>query len=103
MANDLMRAIVLLFALMIAQPAWAEAEGDHGRNVFKKCKSCHTFDKGGKHKSGPNLWAIVDADIAANTEKGIIRQQEEASRLAEEQRQKVMDLKGQDGSPPTLK
>jgi cytochrome c len=36
-----------------------------GKKVAKKCKSCHTFDKDGKHKSGPNLWNIVDSDIAS--------------------------------------
>ncbi|MDQ6966188.1 MAG: c-type cytochrome [Mariprofundaceae bacterium] len=24
-----------------------------------KCKSCHSFDQGGKHKNGPNLFSIV--------------------------------------------
>lgn len=59
MANDLMRALFLLFALMIAQPAWAEAEGDHGRNVFKKCKSCHQIGEGATDRVGPNLNGVV--------------------------------------------
>ncbi len=26
-----------------------------------KCKACHSFDKGGKNKTGPNLFGIVGA------------------------------------------
>lgn len=31
---------------------------DMGEKVFKKCRTCHTVDEGGRHKVGPNLWAI---------------------------------------------
>ena len=37
-----------------------------GQKVFRKCASCHTVDKGGKTKSGPNLWGVVGADVAAS-------------------------------------
>jgi cytochrome c len=40
-------------------------DSEKGKKVFKKCKSCHTAEKDGKHKSGPNLWNIVGADIAS--------------------------------------
>lgn len=37
----------------------ASASVDKGTRVFKKCKACHTSDKGGKNLVGPNLWNIV--------------------------------------------
>jgi len=31
-----------------------------GKKTFrKKCMSCHTIDKGGKDRTGPNLWGII--------------------------------------------
>jgi cytochrome c len=35
------------------------ANADAGKDVIKKCLSCHSFDKGGANKVGPNLWNIV--------------------------------------------
>jgi len=37
----------------------AAADIGAGEKVFKKCASCHSADKGGKNKVGPNLWDIV--------------------------------------------
>ena len=37
----------------------AAASPEAGAKTFKKCKSCHTADKGGKNKIGPNLWDVV--------------------------------------------
>ncbi|RLL52835.1 cytochrome C [Mariprofundus sp. EBB-1] len=34
-----------------------------------KCKSCHTFDQGGKHKTGPNLFGIMGSK-AGSTDFG---------------------------------
>lgn len=39
------------------------ADTARGVKVFKKCRSCHTVEKGGKKKIGPNLWDVVNADV----------------------------------------
>jgi len=33
-----------------------------GKKAFRKCKSCHTSDKDGKNRVGPNLWNVVGRD-----------------------------------------
>jgi len=43
----------------------ASAAPDKGAKIFKKCKACHTTEKGGKNKVGPNLWDIVGKGKAA--------------------------------------
>ena len=35
------------------------ADVERGRKVFAKCASCHTPEKGGGAKIGPNLWGVV--------------------------------------------
>ncbi len=42
----------------------AAADLAKGEKVFKKCQSCHTADNGGASKAGPNLWDIVNREIA---------------------------------------
>ena len=37
----------------------AEADVAKGQKIAKKCITCHTFDKGGKNKIGPNLYGVV--------------------------------------------
>lgn len=43
----------------------AGANVEKGQQIAKKCLACHTFDEGGPNKIGPNLWNIVNRDIAS--------------------------------------
>lgn len=42
----------------------ASASADNGAKIAKKCGACHSFDKGGPNKVGPNLWGVVGRPIA---------------------------------------
>jgi cytochrome c len=44
----------------------ASADATAGANVFKKCASCHTSEKGGPNKVGPGLWDIVNRPVASH-------------------------------------
>jgi cytochrome c len=44
----------------------ASADAAAGEAVFKKCTSCHTGDKGGANKVGPNLFGVVERPIASH-------------------------------------
>lgn len=48
------------------KPLLASADAAAGETAFKKCASCHTPEKGGANKVGPNLWNIVNRPIASH-------------------------------------
>ena len=52
-------------ALEPIAPAMAKADAKHGQTVAKVCLQCHTFEKGGANKIGPNLYGIMEENIAA--------------------------------------
>jgi cytochrome c len=43
----------------------ASADVKRGEASHKKCISCHTFEKNGPNRVGPNLWGIVGKKIAS--------------------------------------
>lgn len=45
----------------------ATADKERGAKLSKACTACHSFEKGGPVKQGPNLWAIVGAPKAAQS------------------------------------
>jgi cytochrome c len=44
----------------------ASADVKRGESDVKKCQACHTFDKNGQNRVGPNLWGIVGRDKASH-------------------------------------
>ena len=44
-------------------PLLAKADAAKGQGLTKVCQVCHSFDKGGPNKIGPNLWDLVGEPI----------------------------------------
>ena len=45
-------------------PLIAAADVAVGEKAAGKCKTCHTFEKGGANRIGPNLWNVVGGSSA---------------------------------------
>lgn len=44
------------------EPLLAKANAQNGATIFKKCTSCHTAEKGGPNKIGPDLYNVIGAE-----------------------------------------
>ena len=42
-----------------------KADAKHGEQVAKVCLQCHTFGKGEPNKIGPNLFGVMEENIAS--------------------------------------
>jgi len=47
-------------------PLLADADIAAGEAVYKKCAACHTDEKGGANKVGPNLWGLINRPVASH-------------------------------------
>jgi len=45
----------------------ASASAERGQAAARPCETCHTFDKGGQNRVGPNLWGVVGRDRASES------------------------------------
>ena len=46
--------------------ASASADAQAGAAIFKKCQACHSGEKGGPNKFGPDLWGVVGRPKASH-------------------------------------
>ncbi|MFN3459907.1 MAG: c-type cytochrome [Oceanibaculum sp.] len=46
------------------EPLLASADASAGEALVRRCTACHTLEKGGANRVGPNLFDIVNADKA---------------------------------------
>jgi cytochrome c len=45
----------------------AKASVEKGQTAAKQCQACHTFEKGGPNRVGPNLWGILNRAKASES------------------------------------
>jgi cytochrome c len=46
------------------EPLLAAANVENGARIAKKCLQCHSLEKGGANRIGPNLWGIIKNKMA---------------------------------------
>lgn len=56
--------------LIDIKPLLVSASIEQGMKVARKCQSCHSFQKGGKNGTGPNLYNIVGASVSEKDRAG---------------------------------
>ncbi len=63
-----MRKALVLASMLLPISFAAEAAGDPilGKKQFAPCSACHTVEKGGPNKIGPNLHGIVGKKAGTN-------------------------------------
>tara|TARA_R110002110_G_scaffold98677_5_gene252503 strand:- start:1017 stop:1427 length:411 start_codon:yes stop_codon:yes gene_type:complete len=61
-------ALALTFSGAALAADWEGGDATRGAKVFKKCQACHTVEKDGPNRVGPNLYNIMDRGIAAHAD-----------------------------------
>ena len=64
MKSRIFNFFAILFTVILTIGTVEAADAKKGKKVYKKCKACHSINKGGKNKVGPNLYGIVGRKAA---------------------------------------
>lgn len=64
------RAASLAWMALTCAALAGAAEAAEPPRAIRSCVACHTFDKGGHSKIGPNLWGIAGAKAAHDPNYG---------------------------------
>jgi cytochrome c len=56
---------VFALAMAVSGAAFADGDAAKGEKIFKKCQACHTVEKDGPNRVGPNLYGIFERGVAA--------------------------------------
>jgi cytochrome c len=63
------KSIIPIFAaavvLIATSTAVVAGDATKGKKIAKKCTACHTLNKGGKNRLGPNLYGIINKPAAS--------------------------------------
>lgn len=60
-----MKKLITALFVLSATSAYA-GDASKGEKNFRKCSSCHSIKEGGKNKSGPNLWNVMNRGVAVD-------------------------------------
>ena len=55
----------LALAMTVSAAAHADGDAAKGEKIFKKCQACHTVEKDGPNRVGPNLYGVFERGVAA--------------------------------------
>ena len=58
MIGMLLAGALAAAVLLVPDGARAAGDAEKGAKAWGKCKACHTLEEGGKHRIGPNLFAV---------------------------------------------